>query len=140
MNKKGFTLIETIMVIAIIAILSMILVPNVIVIINKNKEKSCKNLISSIESATEIYVSNHRYDLGLDCNEGDPTTYISLKELIDSGDLTEPVKNPINDKVINLDLTTVEVTFNCNNKSFSYKFKDVVYTDGESKEIECTLE
>lgn len=43
MNKKGFTLIETIMVIAILALLMLILVPNVISLINKNNIKSCQN-------------------------------------------------------------------------------------------------
>ena len=36
MNKKGFTLIELIMVIVIIAILSLVLVPNIFTFINKN--------------------------------------------------------------------------------------------------------
>ena len=44
MNKKGFTLIEVIMVIAIIAILSIILTPNVMVFINKNNKKSCEKM------------------------------------------------------------------------------------------------
>ena len=38
MNKKGFTLIEVILVIAIISILAIILIPNVFVLINKNRD------------------------------------------------------------------------------------------------------
>ena len=49
MNKKGFTLIEVIMVIAIIAILSLILIPNVMVLIDKNKERSCEKMIDNIK-------------------------------------------------------------------------------------------
>ena len=48
MNRKGFTLIEVIMVIAIIAILSIILAPNVMVLINKNNERSCEKMIDNI--------------------------------------------------------------------------------------------
>ena len=49
MNKKGFTLIEIIMVIAIIAILSLILIPNVMVLIDKNKKRTCEKMIDNIE-------------------------------------------------------------------------------------------
>ena len=48
MNKKGFTLIEVIMVIAIITILSLILIPNVMVLINENKKRSCEKMIDNI--------------------------------------------------------------------------------------------
>ena len=40
MNKKGFTLVETLIALAIIAILSLIVVPNIIIVIDKNKEKA----------------------------------------------------------------------------------------------------
>ena len=49
MNKKGFTLIETVMVIAILALLMLILVPNVISLINKNNIKSNKRRNKSKE-------------------------------------------------------------------------------------------
>ena len=63
MNKKGFTLIEIILAIAIMAILILILVPNIFIILNKNNEKSCNSLKSNIESAAKMYVINNKYDL-----------------------------------------------------------------------------
>ena len=39
MNNKGFTLLEVIMVVAILGIITLILVPNVITLIEENKEK-----------------------------------------------------------------------------------------------------
>jgi len=44
LNNKGFTLVEVLVVIAILAFLLIILVPNVFVLIDKNNVKSCENL------------------------------------------------------------------------------------------------
>lgn len=120
-NKKGFTLIETLMVIALIGIISLILVPNVIFLINKNKKESCENLKKNIISATKIYVNenkyDNKYDLGFTC---DNTIEIPISTLIEVGKLSSDIKNPINDE----DLTTkkVEVKFNCQTKQFTYNF------------------
>lgn len=116
-NKKGFTLIETLMVIALIGIISLILVPNVIFLINKNKTESCENLKKNIISATKIYVNENKYDLNFAC---DNTIEIPISTLIEVGKLSGDIKNPINDE----DLTTkkVEVKFNCQTKQFTYNF------------------
>lgn len=116
-NKKGFTLIETLMVIALIGIISLILVPNVIFLINKNKTESCENLKKNIISATKIYVNENKYDLNFTC---DNTKEIPISTLIDFGKISGDIKNPINDE----DLTTkkVEVKFNCQTKQFTYNF------------------
>lgn len=116
MNRKGFTLIEVIMALAIIAILVLILVPNVFVLINKNNEKSCKSLKKNIESAAKVYVTNNKYDLGFSC---DSTVEISFDTLVKSGDLKGIITNPVTKKDIEL-TNTVSVTYNCNNKTFSY--------------------
>ena len=43
MNRKGFTLIEVLVTIAIMALIVLILIPNVIVMLNKSNEKSCNS-------------------------------------------------------------------------------------------------
>ena len=124
MNKKGFTLIEVILVIAIISILAIILIPNVFVLINKNRERSFNNLKNNIINSTKIYISDNRYNLDIKCyREGypDTITYVSLKELVDAGDLTSPVINPITDEEISLE-EEVEVMYNCTNRQFDYNF------------------
>ena len=125
MNKKGFTLIETIMVIAILALLMLILVPNVIVLINKNNIKSCHNLEESIKNATKMYVTNNKYELGFSCPSTDIISNInvSIEKLIESGDLklsTDELINPKDDSKI--EGKSVEVTYNCDTKEFTYKF------------------
>ena len=111
MNKKGFTLIEVIMVIAIIAILSLILIPNVMVLIDKNKERSCEKMIDNIESAAKMYVNQNKYELGFDCVDN-KTKEITLKTLVDAGYLGGELVNPINKEEISLE-SKVLVTYDC---------------------------
>lgn len=121
MNRKGFTLIEVIMVIAIITILSLILIPNVMVLINENKKRSCEKMIDNIESAAKMYVNQNKYELGFDCNK---TKGIKLKTLVDAGYLGGELVNPINKKEISLE-SEVLVTYDCSVKGFKYKVNNI---------------
>ena len=124
MNQKGFTLIEVILVIAIISIIAVILMPNIFVLVSKNKEKSCHNLQDNIISATKIYTNDNKYDLDIKCYvANDPTTitYVSLRDLVESGDLKSPIINPMTDEEISLE-EEVKVMDNGTNKEFSYNF------------------
>ena len=121
MNKKGFTLIETIMVIAILALLMLILVPNVIVLINKNNIKSCHNLEDSIINSAKMYVASNKYELGFSCNE---TKSLKIQDLVNSGDLKisdNKLTNPVDNSSISLE-NTINIKYNCNNKEFTYEF------------------
>lgn len=113
MNKKGFTLIEVIMVIAIIALLSLILIPNVLVLIDKNNEESLKNLENNILSAAKMYVANNKYELNFNCNE---IKQIKIKDL----DLNGNIKNPKTDQNIKKEASYIDVKYDCSNKTFSY--------------------
>ena len=126
MNKKGFTLIETIMVIAILALLMLILVPNVITLINKNNIKSCQNLEASIKNAAKVYVANNKYQLGFSCNASETTSIVKIpiQDLIDSGDLklqNDNLVNPKNNSTIKQD-KEITVKYDCNKKIFTYDF------------------
>ncbi len=126
MNKKGFTLIETIMVIAILALLMLILVPNVISLINKNNIKSCQNLEASIKNAAKVYVANNKYQLGFSCNASETTSIVKIpiQDLINSGDLklqNDNLVNPKNNSTIKQD-KEITVKYDCNKKIFTYDF------------------
>ena len=123
MNRKGFTLIEVIMIIAIIAILSLILIPNVMVLINENKKRSCEKMIDNIESAAKMYVNQNKYELGFDC-DNNKTKGIKLKTLVDAGYLGGELVNPINKEKISLE-SEVSVTYNCKVKGFEYKVNNI---------------
>ncbi len=121
-SNKGFSLIELIIVIALLAILLLVLVPNIIALINKNDVKSCHNLEDGIIKATKEYVVNNKYNLNFTCGE---EKYITLKILINSGDLKlsdNKITNPITNEDISLDEEVV-VKYNCDTKEFSYNFK-----------------
>lgn len=119
MNRKGFTLIELILVIVILSMILLVLMPNVITIVNKNKTNSCHSLEENIISSAKTYVANNKYELGFSCNE---EKSITIEDLIDSGDLKADgeIINPFTDTVI--EETIVKVTYDCTSKAFSYDF------------------
>ena len=115
-NRKGFTLIEVILVVAIIALLSLILIPNVLVLIDKEKEEACTELENNIIGATKMYVENNKYELGFSC---DTEKYITVSTLISSGDLKGELINPKTNKEL-ANNTKVTVTYNCDKREFTY--------------------
>ena len=56
MNKKGFTLIELLIVVAIIGIIAAIAIPNLLVALQKGKQKATMGDMKSIGTAIESYV------------------------------------------------------------------------------------
>lgn len=118
MNRKGFTLIELLMVISIIAVLSLILIPNVVVLKDKNDVRSCQSLEKYIISSAKMYVADNKYDLNLTCGG---TKNITLQDLVDHGYLTEPITNPETKTAVSL-TKKVSVTYNCTTRTFDYEF------------------
>ena len=87
MQKNGFTLIELLATLALLAILSMVIVPSVIGVINKNKDNNLKMLCNSIEEAARLYVSDNRYTMG-------NVSSIKIKELMENNYLAKSFANP----------------------------------------------
>lgn len=123
MNNKGFTLLEVILVVAILGVITLIVVPSVSGLLNKNKNEQYDNLKKSIISASKMYVSDNRYNLGVVCNDSTDTYNftIDLQTLVDAGNLSEPVTDPRNEKLVPL-TNVVNVTYNCSKKSFDYQY------------------
>lgn len=59
MNKKGFTLIELMIVVAIIGILAVVAVPKFADLINKSKEGATKAGLSGVRGALQVYYSDN---------------------------------------------------------------------------------
>lgn len=59
LNKKGFTLIELMIVIAIIAILAAILVPNFVKARAQGQLTACKSNLKNLGTACEMYAADH---------------------------------------------------------------------------------
>lgn len=56
MNKRGFTLIELLIVVAVIGIIAAIAIPNLLVALQKSKQKATMADITSIGAAIESYI------------------------------------------------------------------------------------
>ena len=69
MKKNGFTLVELVVTIVILSILSLIFIPLVSSMIEKNNQNMKKQLINSIESAASMYMNDNKILLNLNCNE-----------------------------------------------------------------------
>ncbi len=119
-KRSGFTLIEVILVIAIVAIVTLILAPSVLVLVGENNKRSCENLKKSIETAAKMYVTNNKYSLGFECDSPNNTKNIKFRTLIESGDLRDTkLINPVTDEEISED-GIVTVTYDCSSKEFTY--------------------
>ena len=85
-NKNGFTLVELLAVIVILALLISIAVPSTISISNKLKENMFCKKIDSIETAAKLY-GEDRKESFTSTYEGNRSRTITVKDLIDSNDL-----------------------------------------------------
>lgn len=91
LNKKGFTLVELLVVIVILAVIMSIAIPSITSSIERSKDKQKTQIIKLIESAGELYVDRHKNTV----NQGQ----ITLDKLISDGLITkEEMKDPFNEK------------------------------------------
>lgn len=84
LNRKGFTLIELIGVIVLLALIMGIGTYSIVEILNNYKDKSYDLLIENIKSAVEEHYIECEYDGGntsLGCDQ----TFISLEKLVKNG-------------------------------------------------------
>ena len=88
LNRKGFTLMELLAVIVIMAIIFAVAVPSISSSIERSKTKQLNAKIEVIEAAGEIYISNHKGE-----------TEVSIATLYCDKLLTnDEIRDPFNDK------------------------------------------
>lgn len=133
MNNRGFTLIELIVTIALLAIISTISVSVIGNIRSKHNVNTYYELLDNVVSAAKLYVTDNRYNLSsigggaIKCNSSSDTHSfdITLATLVSDGYLTTDtgtIKN-YDGNDLTLSDNKVTVTFNCTTKSFDYKIK-----------------
>ena len=89
LNKKGFTLVELLVVIVILAVIMSIAIPSITSSVERSKAKQRERVINIIISAGELYADKHKNGF----------TQVSVPTLIDEGYLTlEDAKDPQNEK------------------------------------------
>lgn len=90
LNKKGFTLVELLVVIVILVIIMSIAIPSITSSLDRSKAKQRDAKVKLIESAAEIYVDRH-----IEKKEKPVPVY----DLYYEGLITiEQLKDPFNDK------------------------------------------
>jgi len=95
MKKKGFTLIEMLVVIGIIGLLAVFLVPNLFGAQDKGKEVSVKAVMHSVQLAVEAYnMENESYPMGHNI----PVRDLCENYLMIGGYITSIPKNPYTGK------------------------------------------
>lgn len=92
MKNKGFTLIEVLAVITILALLGSIIIPIINKDVSNSREILYEQQINNIETAARQYGARH---MGiLPKKESDPALEITLQTLIDEGFISSQVINP----------------------------------------------
>lgn len=93
MNRKGFTLVELLVVLVILVVIMSIAIPSVTSSIERSKQKQKDSKIEIIESAAELYMDRHKNTIEID------SSIITIEDLICDGLLTEEqAKDPFNEK------------------------------------------
>lgn len=112
MNRKGFTLIELLAVIILIALIAVLIVPNIIDTMTKSKEASYQLLVKNIVTSAKTYYEECEYgDLSnrtkygsYACKINNNTITTTLGTLANTGMLTVSDVDPNNkDKKVVLD-------------------------------------
>ncbi len=131
--KKGFTLVELLAVLVIIAVISLVILPVVSKHIDTSKEDLYKVQVSSIEKAAKDYLlSDEGKQLRKDAMNKD--IFITLSYLQENDYLEkEEIKNPLNGNTMS---GVIRVTYQNNNYVFSYLEMDVVEAEKTTLTIE----
>ena len=119
-KNKGFTLVEVIVILVILAILAAVLIPSLTTYIDKAKEKSITANARAAFVATQALASEN-YGLGTENKANDTPKLADIIALAQLGDVNAK-------ETITLTYTFGEKSENGNIKTFSYKQGDKTAT------------
>ena len=110
-KKNGFTLVELLAVIIILALILALIVPKVFKTIDDSKVRSCNIQLEYIKDAAATYFAKYRYkDYEEDVTYDDAAkdvngVQISLRKLVSASLLKGTINNPVTDKPFDYDNT-----------------------------------
>lgn len=137
LNRKGFTLVELLATIAILAIVMGIATFSITAIIKNSKEKNYQLLITNIKDAAETYYQECKYsnNTGITCskNNTDGSLKTTLGELLTYGYLkgndTEGKNVITNPQKNNIDISSCSIIIKYNNGSISVENDSSIVND-----------
>ena len=115
-DKKGYTLIEILMVVAIIAILGLTATIGLSKVINNSKQDKYDQMIGEIKEAANVYISIVEPDLNASLYV-DMSETVTIEQLQTSLLLDENLKNPKDNSLVS---GNVVITYNSASGSISY--------------------
>ena len=118
-NKKGFTLVEMLVVLSVLTIIFLIVFPEITNVYKKARENEYERFLSDIFLSTEAYVQKNinKYPA---LNYNSSKVYVYFSELLESGYLKATITDPKNKKNVKEEDYTVELFMNDDNE---YKYK-----------------
>ena len=142
MNRKGFTLIELIATIVIMALILIMVMPSITALVNNNEDKSYEYYGDSLMEAAEIFVGREGEDItNLGTLNFTGCIDITYQDLINS-DLIKPYS----DEKINCSNTKVRYTKERNKESYSINLTcrntttgETVYSVNDIPNTTCTV-
>lgn len=119
MNKKGFTLIELILVITLMAIISVLVIPNIMDSLSSSKDEKYKSMVKLVQKNMKYYNEKNEVDLwSADASDGE---VIDMCEGSGSGCVIGLAKIKASGSELNLDDCTVnEMKIKKNGDDYKY--------------------
>ena len=138
MNKKGFTLVELILIITLMAVISVIVIPNILDALSSSKQQKYESLYNLVEKNMKLYNDKYSVDLWsnnktfFDFCEGSSSCINGINKLKESGsDIV------LDDCIINT------MTITKNDSKYTYNLtmtcgtEDKVICNRDANEIKC---
>lgn len=97
--KKGFTLVELLVTIVLLAVIGTVVIYNMVSVSNKSKEADYERFIASVKSAASVYADTNP-DAFNELYVDKAYVYIKVGTLIEEGLLDEELKNPYTNESI----------------------------------------
>ena len=138
MNKKGFTLVELILIITLMAVISVIVIPNILDALSSSKQQKYESLYNLVEKNMKLYNDKYSVDLWsnnktfFDFCEGSSNCINGINKLKESGsDIV------LDDCIINTMTITKNDTKYTYNLTMTCGTEDKVICNRDANEIKC---
>lgn len=151
MNKKGLTLVELLAVIVVLAVVALIVTPNVLSSMTKSKQRMFDTQLDNIKTAAKNWAADTLYDrhclicvpednlTNVDCTNGGDgcveapkdsgrSIQVYLATLIDEGYAEDDLQNPKTEKPFSRCLQ-VEITIDVDTGDYIYTIPDPETSD-----------